>query len=196
MSRRVLLIAGSLVCLLGAGGVLAWQFWPAPPPTTADQVFTAVMTSDPATMSEKDLERWVETVAATVERLPPHEFEKLVTRALQDDTLRQRFDSLKPETRQKMMSLVSEEQRSRMMAKMGTTMVQYFRAMPPALRRIAFQQMMSRRDAHAGPDGKHPEMTKERIVQHHAATTPAQRAEFVRAMREMRQMMEDAGVGN
>ncbi len=196
MSRpRLLLIIGSVLCLGGAATLFAWHFWPEPPPSTVDEVYGAVMSTDPTQLPEKDLERWIENVAATVERLPPHEFEKLITKALQDEQLRGRFESLKPEQRRKMMGLLSQAQQSRMMAKMGSSMVKYLKAMPAPLRKVALKTMLAHRKSR-GKGRRHHKMTRVRFAQRHAATTPRQRAEFVRAMREMRQMLEEAGIGD
>jgi Mg/Co/Ni transporter MgtE len=191
--RRLVLVLVSLACLGAAAGVLTWHFWPEPPPSTADQVYDAVMGAEPQELSDEEVADWIETVADTVDRLPPHEFEQLVTRALGDEKLRERFEALKPEQRRRLMNLVSEEQRSRMMAKMGPAMVKHFKAMPAPVRKVVFEQMMKRHRERRGK-GTHPEMTPRRFVERHAATTPRQRAEFVRAMREMRKMLQEAGV--
>lgn len=192
MSRKVLLAIASALCLAAAGGVVTWWFWPPPPPTTAAQVIEAVMKGDPAELSEKELEVWIADVAAKAERLPPHELQKLVEKALADEGLRERFESLSPEQRAKMAALVSEEQRARMMAKMATGFVAMLKAMPPPLRKVTIEQTLAKRDTHERVKGR--EMTKDRVAQWLAATTPTQRAEMVRAMREMRTMMREAGI--
>ncbi len=194
MRRKTVLIAISAACLGGTGWLLAGYLKPKPKPTTAEQVVGAVMQSDPAGMSEKELDAWIKQVAAMAERLPPHEMQKLVEKALADETLRERFESLSPEDRQKLASMVSEEQRARMMAKMATGFVAMLRSLPPPLRKAALQQMQERRDAHKGEKGLKGQMSKERTVQWLAATTPTQRAEMVRAMRELRAMMKEANL--
>ncbi|HUT33029.1 MAG TPA: hypothetical protein VNE39_06095 [Planctomycetota bacterium] len=195
MRLKVLLVVASVACLGVAGWLLAGYLKPAAKPSTAEQVVDAVTESDPAAMSEKESEVWLKQVATLTERLPPHETQKLVERALSDEKLKQRFQSLRPEDRQKLMGLVSEEQRARMMATMATGMVAMLKAMPPTARKAMLQQM---RDRRAGFKGKgkegHGQMSKERVAQWLAATTPTQRAEMVRAMREMRKMMQEAGM--
>jgi len=191
MRRKWILVIASAVCLLVAAGVLAWALRPEPPPPTADDVLAAVAESDPTQLSDEEVETWMARVASTLERLPPHEMQALVQKALGDEALRKRFEALTPEQRQKMAGLISEQQRARMMATMATGMVATFKVMPAPLRKMAFEKMRAGREEHRG---KHPKMTKERFAQFHAATTPTQRAEFVRAMREMRKMMQEAGI--
>jgi len=192
MRRKVVLIAVSVVCLAVAGWLLAGQLKPQPKPTTAEQVVESVMAADPGGMDEKELDTWVKQVASLAERLPPHEMQKLVERALSDEKLKERFESLSPEDRQKLASMVSEEQRARMMAKFATGMVQMLKALPAPVRKLALQQMREKREAYKGkgPGGR---MSKERVAQWLSATTPTQRAEMVRAMRDMRKMMQEAG---
>ncbi len=190
-----LLIAGCAACLLGAGSVAAWHFWPKPPPTTADQVVEAVMNSDPAEMSQEELATWIRDVASKAERLPPHEMQKLVEKAMANEGLRERFESLPPEERRKLVELVSEEQRARMMAKFTTGMVAVLKALPAPARKVMLQQMIQRHEADRGKGkGDRPEMSKESVARWLAATTPTQRSEMVRAMREMRVMMKEAGL--
>lgn len=191
MRRRALLIALSLACLAFAGWLLAGYLRPAPPPTTADEVLGAVRERDPAEMSQEELGGWMQRVAELTERLPPHEMQKLVEKALADEGLRERFEALSPEDRQKLSSLISEEQKARMMAKMATGFVAMLRTLPPPLRKAALEQMRDRREAYKGSKGK---MSKERTAQWLAATTPMQRAEMVRAMRELRVMMQEANL--
>ncbi len=193
--RKWLLIVACAVCLLAAGGILAWYFWPQPPPTTAEQVVEAVLKADPAEMSQEELAAWIKDVAAKTERLPPHEMQKLVEQALANEGLRERFESLPPEERRKLVELVSEEQRARMMVTMATGVVQMLKAVPAPARKAMIQQMIDRREAYKGKGkGVHPEMSKESVARWLAATTPTQRAEVVRAMREMRKMMREAGI--
>ena len=77
-------------------------------------------------------------------------------------------------------------------------MVVFLPAMPKSLRVKAIREMHAqgkRQRARQGREGRgHPEMTKERFAEWHAATTPRRRAQFVRAMREMRAMLEEAGI--
>ncbi|MBL7223868.1 MAG: hypothetical protein ISS72_08445 [Candidatus Brocadiae bacterium] len=194
MARKtVVLVTVSVVSLAAAASLVAWHFWPEPPPSTAEQVYDTVMGSDPTQLSDEKVKGWIADVASTVERLPPHEFEKLIVKAMGDENLRKRFEALKPEQRRKLMDLVSEEQRSRMFAKMGTSMVKYFKAMPAALRNIALREMQARTQHRRG-GGAHGGISKQRLMERHASTTPKNRAEFVRAMREMRKMLEQAGV--
>lgn len=198
--KKLALVIGSIVLLLAAGGVLAWHFWPEPPPTTANQVYGTVMTQDnPLKMSPEELDRWVNQVADVVERLPAHEFQKLLNTAMGDEEMRKRFESLKPETRRKLMNLISEEQRARMMAEWAPGMVAALKVMPKFLRDKALREMHEhgkRQRAKRGADGGHPKMTKQRFAEFQAATTPTQRAKFVRAMRDMRVMMESAGISH
>ena len=197
--KKLIAVIVSVVCVLAAAGALTWHFWPEPPPTTADQVYGSVMSDDnPLEMSPKELDRWVNDVADTVQRLPAHEMQKLLQVAMQDEEMRKRFESLKPETRRRLVDLISEEQRARLGAEMMEGMVQFLRAMPKPLRVRAIREMHERGKRHrerGGGEGRgHPEMTKERFAEWHAATTPRRRAQFVRAMRDMRQMLEEAGV--
>jgi len=200
MNRRKLTLGiVSVVYVLGAAGALTWHFWPEPPPTTADQVYGAVMSDDnPLEMSPEELDRWVNDVADTVEHLPAHEMQKLLQVAMQDEDMRKRFESLKPETRRRLMNLISEEQRARLGAEMMEGMVLFLRAMPKPLRVRAIREMHARGRRHrerGGREGRgHPEMTKQRFAEWHAATTPRRRAQFVRAMRDMRKMLDEAGI--
>jgi len=196
MNRRKLIAATlSVAAVLAAAGALAWHFWPEPPPTTADQVYGTVMVEDnPLEMSPKDLDRWVNSVADVVERLPPHEMEKLLRLALQDKEMRQRFRKLEPETRRRLMSLISQEQQARLGVEMMQGMVHFLKAMPKSVRVRMIREMHKRREQGHGEGGGHPKMTKERLAEFHASTTPRQRAQFVRAMREMRIMLEEAGI--
>ena len=195
MRRKVLLLVASVAALGVAGWLLAGYLKPKPKPSTAEQVVDAVTKSDPAEMTEKGTEVWLKQVATLTERLPPHEMQKLVERALTDEKLKERFEALRPEDRQKLMGLVSEEQRARMMATMATGMVAMLKAMPPVARKAMLQQMRGRREAFKGKGKEgHGQMSKERVAQWLAATTPTQRAQFVRAMREMRTMMQEAGI--
>jgi len=195
MRRKVILISLSLVCLAAAGATLAWHFRPRPAPTTAEQVVEAVMKSDPAEMSEAQLDAWIKEVAVQAERLPPHEMQKLVVSAMGNEKLRERFESLSLEQRQKLVNLVSEEQRAQMGAKFASGMAAALRVMPAPIRKAALQHMLSRRDADmARAKGKGMEMSKDRVAQWLGGTTPTQRAEMVRAMREIQQMMKEAGV--
>ena len=198
--KRPLIVVGCLIAVGAAAGVLTWHFWPEPPPTTATQVVGAVMVEkNPLEMTPKQLDEWVNAVADVVERLPAHETQKLLQVAMQDEAIRERFESLKPETRRRLFNLISEEQRARMMASMAQGMVAMFKAMPKSVRNAALRQMHARRkqgEARRAREGKggHPPMTKERFAEFHAATTPIQRAQFVRAMREMSKMMDEAGI--
>jgi len=190
--RKSLIIAGCVVCLLGAGGLLAWHFWPQPPPPTATELIETVMKGDTAEMSDEELGEWMREVAAKAERLPPHEMQKLVEQAIGNEELRERFESLGPEERRRLANMVSEEQRARMMAKMAVGMVEMLKAMPPSARRAMFERMRERRGPFKGK--AKGEATKERVARWLSSTTPTQRAEFVRAMREMRRMMKEAGI--
>ena len=129
--KKLIVVILSIAGVLAAAGGLIWHFWPEPPPTTADQVYGVVMTgTNPLEMSPEELDRWVNDVADTVERLPPHEMEKLLHVAMQNDEMRQRFETLKPETRRRLMDLISQEQRARLGAEMATSMVAMLKAMP------------------------------------------------------------------
>jgi len=189
--RKLILLAIAAVCLGSTGWLLAGYLKPKPAPTTAEQVVDAMMASDPAELGEKQLDTWLRQVAAMAERLPPHEMQKLVEKALTDETLRERFESLTPEERHKLANLVSEEQRARMMAKMATGFVAMLKSMPPPLRKSMLQQM---REKHEARKGERPQMSKQQVAQWLAGTTPTQRAEMVRAMREMRTMLQEAGL--
>lgn len=196
MRRRVALVFACVCLLGGAGAILAFALRPGPPPSTADEVFAALDEVKPAELSDEDLDRWARKVASAIDRLPPHEFQRLVQKAVADESLRERFRSLDPEQRRKLMDLVSEEQRSRMMVSMAAAMVASLKAMPEELRTETLQRMWERREQMRG-EGKRsgrPRMTKERFVRRVAATTPTQRARLVRAMREMRRMMHQAGI--
>lgn len=195
MRRRWLVILGlALIPVLGA---VLWFVWPEPepPPSTADEVIETVLGEDPTELSGEELDRWMARVVATVDRLPPHEFQPLVQKAMANAELRARFESLEPEQRRRLRNLVSEEQRAQMGAGMAKGMVAVLKAMPKALRDTTIREFHERAKARRGEHGRR-EMTPKRFAEWHAATTPKQRAEFVRAMRDMRQMMEDAGVAD
>ena len=196
MRRKVLAVV-ICACLLGVAALVAVvTLKREPPPSTADEVFAAFGDARPEEMSDEELDRWARKVASAIDRLPPHEFQRLVQRAVADESLRERFRSLGPEQRRKLMDLVSEEQRSRMMMSMATAMVETLKAMPEPVRTETLRRMWARRqEMRAG--GKalgHPRMSKERFARRVAATTPTQRARFVRAVREMRRMMQQAGI--
>ncbi|MBM4039208.1 MAG: hypothetical protein FJ290_11910 [Planctomycetes bacterium] len=195
MRRRALFIVAWAVCLGTAVWLLTKYLGREPKPSTAEQLVDALAKLDPAEITEKEAEAWLKQVAELTERLPPHEMQKLVERALSDQKLKERFESLRPEDKEKLMSLVSEEQRARMMTTMATGMVAVLKALPSAARKAMFQQMRERREEYKGK-GKEGrgQMSKERVAQWLAATTPTQRAQFVRAMREMRVMMQEAGI--
>jgi hypothetical protein len=94
------------------------------------------------------------------------------------------------------MNLISEEQRARLGAEMAQGMVAMLRAMPRSLRNRMIREMHERgkRQRARGGGRRDREFSTERFMEFHAATTPRQRAQFVRAMREMRRMMEEAGI--
>jgi hypothetical protein len=195
MRRRIILISLSLACLAAAVATLAWHLRPRPAPTTAEQVVEAVMTSDPTEMSGAQLDTWIREIAVKAERLPPHEMQKLVASAMGNEKLRERFESLSIEQRLKLMNLVSEEQRAQMGVKFASGIAAALRILPAAARKVALQHMLARRDADmASAKGKEMEMSKDRVAQWLGATTPTQRAEMVRAMRDIQQMMKEAGV--
>ena len=190
--RNVLMIGACVVSLLGAGGVLAWHFWPEPPPPTAEDVYAAMTEVDPGELSEEELDRWVVKVADAVERLPAHEVEKFVGKAIADPKLRERFESLDEEHRKKLANLISDEQRARLMTEMVPRFVEQLKQMPPPARKLLIHGMRAAHSRRRG--GKRRTMSKERFAQFHAATTPRQRARIVRAFREMGKMMEEAGI--
>lgn len=195
MRRKVLFVLAWAACLGVAIWLTAGYLGRDPEPSTAEQVVDALAKLDPAEITEKEAEAWLKQVAELTERLPPHEMQKLVERALTDARLKERFESLRPEDRQKLMGLVSEEQRARMMAAFAKGAVAMLKAMPRVARKAILQQMRQRGEAAKGQfKGKGQEMSKQRVAQWLAATTPTQRAEMVRAMREMRAMMHEAGI--
>jgi Mg/Co/Ni transporter MgtE len=194
MRRKVLLGIG--IALIPVLGAAAWLTWPEPPPppSTADEITAALEAVDFSALSDEELTDWGERMAGTLQRLPPHEVQKLIGIAMADDRLRQRLEKLSPDQRERLANIMSEEQRARMMTDMAQGMVAVFRAMPKSLRGAAFRAMRERQKQRQGRS-EHPRMTPQRMAEWQAATTPTQRAKFVRAMREMRVMMREAGVG-
>ena len=191
MSRnRLLTLVGAAACLLAAIGIAAWTLWPEPPPPTADDVAAAMTRHDPATLPPAQHEQWVGEVATTIDRLPPHEFPKLFQRAMQDPVLRERFHALGPDQQHKLGLLLSEEQFARMVVELSAPMVSFCRRLPGPVRRHVVRQVHRLSKEHAAARGQ--EMTKENFAHWQKATTPSRRAEFIRSMRLMRQMLDDA----
>jgi len=188
--RAILLALGAVVT--AALAVVAWIVWsepPPPPPSTAEEVYAAVTEADPSKLSDPRREQWLDKVGRTIDRLPAHEFEKLVRKSMQDPTWRERFRALKPEQRRKMADLISEEKKFAMMRQM----VEMVKTMPPPVRKAMFERFREGRKR-MRKQGGHPPITKQRLVERLGSTTPTQRARFVRAMREMRKMLEEAGI--
>ncbi|MFP4055816.1 MAG: hypothetical protein ACLF0G_02985 [Candidatus Brocadiia bacterium] len=192
--RRTVFLASALVVAAGLA-VAAWLLWAAhrpPPPSTAEEVTAAVTEADPSELSDEELEQWVRRVADLVERLPPHECERLVQRATADPALRERFRKLDPERREKLFDLISAEQRARMMSQAAQQWVQRLKKLPAPARKALLRTMGA---AARKRRGKRRTLSKDQIARHLAATTPTERARFVRTMREAREMMKEAGVG-
>jgi len=143
------------------------------------------MRADPAKLSEPGREKWVAEVASALDRLPPGEVEKLVATTAADPAWHERFRSLAPEQRRKIADHISRGKQIEMMAQM----VEMLKNAPPPVREAMLRQGRERMR-----QGGSFTMTKEQIAQHHASTTPTQRARFVRAMRELRKMADEAGV--
>ena len=192
--RNGLIIGACIASLAGAGGFLAWHFWPEPPPPTAEEVYAAMTEVDIGELSEEELDGWIARVADAIERLPAHEVEKFVGKAIANPKLRERFESLDEKHRRKLANLISDEQRARLMTEMVPRFVQELKQMPPPARKLLIQGMRAAHSRRRG--GKRRTMSKERFAQFHGATTPRQRAKIVRAFREMRKMMEEAGVND
>ncbi len=188
MSRRRAIALGAAILLLGASGVVAWRLWPQPPPppATAEEMYAMVMQADPAQLSEAERNRWATDVAKTFDRLPPHEFEKLLPKVMNDEAWNARFKSLGPEQHRKMRNAVSQEKQVQMVLQV----VAMLKAMPAPLRKVFLTQSQERMKQGRG----RPQMGKEEMVEMIGASTPTQRAQFVRAMRDMRSMLEQAGV--
>ena len=185
-TRAILLCLATL--LLGASGVLAWRLWPRrpPPPSTAEEMYATVMKVDPAQLPDAQRNEWATEVAKTFDRLPPHELEKLLPKVMNDEAWNERFKSLGPEQHRKMRNAVSQEKQIQMMLQI----VALFKAMPAPLRKAFFAKGQERMKQGGG----HQQVSKEEMVEMIGSTTPSQRAQFVRAMREMRVMLEQAGV--
>jgi len=185
--RRRLLIASAILTATAAG-IAVWRFRPPPPPpppSTTEDVYAAVARADPAKLADAEREQWVTEVAKTLERLPPHEFEKLVQRAMADPQWRERFDNLPPDQRRKLAGSISQEKQLDMMLRV----VKELKKAPPLLRKALIASAYKRMKSE-----KHREVSKERMVERMASTTPTRRAEFVRALRDLRAMAEEAGI--
>jgi len=102
-----------------------------------------------------------------------------------DKMTRPRLSWASPES-----NLVCEEQRARVMVRMTAAGVRRLKAMAAPLRKAILRLIRARREA--GGHGP-PQVTKERMAQRYGATTPRQRAEMVRSMRELRTMIQEAG---
>jgi len=194
MRRKALLVAMSVACLLAAGGLVCWHLWPQPPAPTAEEVFTEVMAADPAKLPDERFSEWVTRSTASVEKLPPHEFDRLVRRCLADPTFRQRVVSLSWERRREFsINQVSPQHRARLMAVVGSAMVQFAKSLPAPLRRHAVRQFYAGY-RHDSRDPRFPKPTTRELVGWKCGTTARQRAEFVRSLRDMRGMLEEADV--
>ncbi len=193
MGRNVLLWAG--IALIPALAAAAWfaQPEPVPPPSTATETMTAIESVDFEGVSDEKLIEWGETVASTIQRLPPHELQKFVGMAMANPKLRERFEKLTPEQRKRLEGIMSEEQRVRVMTDMAQGFVKTMKAMPAFARNAALRAMSERRKAHEGKSA-HAAMTPAKMAQFQAASTPTERAKFIRAMRDMRVMMKEAGI--
>ncbi|NQT89111.1 hypothetical protein HQ560_20245 [bacterium] len=193
MRRKILLWTG--IALIPALALTAWFTWPEspPPPSTADEVMAAIQGIDLDTVSNEALVDWGERVASSLQRLPSHQLQKFVGMAIANPSLRARFEKLTPEQRQRLEGVMSEEQRVRMMAGMAQGFVTTMKAMPAFARNAALRAMHERRKTHEGKSG-HPPMTPKKMAQWQAASTPTERAKFVRAMRDMRVMAREAGI--
>lgn len=187
-SRPLLLI--SALCLLVAIGIAAWTLWPEPPPPTADDVAAVMTRHDPAALSPPQREQWMGEVVDTIDSLPPQEFQKLFQKAMADPTLRERFHALGPQQQHKIGLLLSEEQFARMVVEMSAPMVDFCRRLPGPLRRSVVRHVHRLSMEHAQARGQ--EMSKDDFAHWQKATTPRRRAEFIRSMRLMRQMLQEA----
>ena len=188
MSRTRAILLGASFLVLGGSGVLAWRLWPQPPPppSTAEEMYATVMKADPAQLPEAQRNQWATEVAKTFDRLPPHELEKLLPKVMNDEAWNERFKSLGPEQHRKMRNAVSQEKQVKMMLQVMAML----KAMPAPLRKVLFTKGRER----MRQGGGHPQVSKEEMIEMIGATTPSQRAQFVRAMREMRTMLEQAGI--
>ena len=185
---RIILLAIGLVAV-AALGATAWVIWHEPPPlppSTSEEAYAAVMDTDPAALAEPDRDTWVETAGKLLDRLPPHEFEKLVQKTMSNAAWHARIASLDPEQRRKLIDLISEQKRLDMFLQI----VEMVKKMPAPVRKVLMQQGSARMKRPGG----HPNITKDQIIDRIAGSTPTQRAKFVRAMRELRQMAEEAGI--
>jgi hypothetical protein len=198
MSKVRLIMLGGGAVTIAVLGVVAWRVWrrpsspPPPPPSTAEEVYAAVTESDPAQLPEEQRDKWLVRAGSAFDRLPPHEFEKLVLKAKDDPAWHERMASLQPEQRRKMMDLVSEQQRMEMF--LGV--VETLKKMDAGTRNVMLQVGWQRMRAQGQGRGPHANITKDQIINHLTGTTPTQRAKFVRGMRQLRQMAEEAGIGH
>jgi hypothetical protein len=185
-TRTILLCLATL--LLGASGVLAWRLWPKrpPPPSTAEEMYATVMKVYPAELPEVQRNEWATQVAKTFDRLPPHEFENLLPKVMNDEAWNERFKSLGPEQHRKMRNAVSQEKQIQMMLQI----VAMLKAMPAPLRKAVLAKSQERMKQ----GGNRQQIGKNEMVELIGSSTPSQRAQFVRSMREMRVMLEQAGV--
>ena len=171
--------------------VLAVALWcwvgSEPPPATAEELAAIMDEGDPAEMSEPERDEWVRRLASVAGRMSPRQFQVLAPRMMTDTTWRKRFRSLPEADRRKIADKVEQipvEQRLAMMRQM----LSIVKAMPAEKR----QEMSNRfrRDVKNG-GGPHGGMTKERLMELISKTPPTERAEFVRMMREFRELMEE-----
>ena len=196
-TRRNLLLVVAGLCFAAAVALAAWHLRPAPPPSTADEVHQIAGLPNLGELSDQELDQWIDVLADTVRRLPPHEYKRLFKLAMADEGLREQFEALPPEKKKKLADLIPDEQKIPMMMSGFPEVVENLKRIPPILRRpmlrLGHAQRMRQRER-LGKNGGHPKLTKERLAHFHAMSTPTQRAQFRRSMREMVKMLEDAGV--
>ena len=183
--RNIPLLCG--VVVLAGCAAMVWAVWCRSrplAPTTAEEVYSAVTQLDPAQLTDAEREKWARRVGSAFDRLPPHEFEKLVQKVISDEAWHERFRALDPEQRRRMAEQISEEKQLEMLRQVLVVL----KAMPPAARKALVQQARGRMRPQAGM----PDITRERIAKRIASSTPTRRAEFIRSLRELRTMAEEA----
>jgi len=185
---KSILLAIGLAVVVALGGV-AWRLWsqpPPPPPSTAEEVYADVMDADPGKLPDADREEWLRKAGSAFDRMPPHEFDKLVRKTISDPAWHERMSSLPPEQRRKMMDLVSQEKQLQMLLQV----VEALKSTPAPLRKVLLEQGRKRMQSR----GEFPNLSKQQMAERIGSTTPTQRARFVRAMRDLRKMAEEAGI--
>jgi hypothetical protein len=140
--------AGLMIAALGVGAWKAWAWAKLPPASTAEEVYTAVTTTDPATLTDETRKEWAAHVGSALDHLPPAEFDKLLKKTADDATWREHFRAVDPEQRRKLRDMMSEDQRMAMM----TQRLEQLKQMTPEERQEAFERF--RGPGGFGPPGQ------------------------------------------